>query len=262
MKNILVPTDFSSAADIALRYALALTKRFDAKLYILNSYEVPHSGATMMVSINDLLQEESEKGLERLKNRIAEDYPGIAIETISMQGGLEVSVQKSIDEFNLDLVIMGTTGASGIEGKLFGSNTASLIRNITAPLIVLPHDAEINEPCKIAISTDFKFEIDDAIYNPVREVALNYGSAINFINVTTKYKEQDLDAMEEKFGMDIDFVYNENVEAGIQEYLADKKVDLLVIVAEKHGIFHSIFKPSHSKMMARELDIPMMILAQ
>lgn len=262
MNNILVPTDFSSAADIALRYALKIAERFNTKLYILNSYEVPHSGATMMVSINDLLQEESVKGLERLKERIGEDYPSLDIQTVSMQGSLDVCVQKSIDEFHLDLVVMGTTGASGIEGKLFGSNTASLIRNISAPLIVLPYNAEISEPNRIAISTDFKFEIDDEVYNPVRELALNYASNINFINVTTEYKEDELDAMEEKFGMDVDFVYNEDVEEGIKEYLSDKKVDLLVIVAEKHGIFHNIFKPSHSKMMARELDIPMMILAQ
>lgn len=262
MKNILVPTDFSSAADIALRYAIKLASRLDAKLFILNSYEVPHSGATMMVSINDLLQEESEKGLERLKNRVAEDSPNMDVQVISLQGGLDSSVQKSVEEFDLDLVIMGTTGASGIEGKLFGSNTASLIRNISAPLIVLPHDAEVSEPCKVAISTDFKFEVDDKIYDPVRELALNYGANINFINVTTEYKEDELNAMEKKFGMEIDFVYNENVEQGIQEYLANKKVDLLVIVAEKHGIFHSIFRPSHSKMMARELNIPMMILAQ
>ncbi len=262
MKNILVPTDFSSAADIALRYALQLASRFDAKLFILNSYEIPHSGATMMVSINDLLQEESQKGLQRLKTRLGEDYPSLDIQTLSMQGSLEGCVQKSIDEFNLDLVIMGTTGATGIEGKLFGSNTASLIRNISAPLVVLPHDAEINEPCKIGIATDFKFDVEDEIYNPVREMALNYGSSINFINVTTKFKEEELSAMEKKFGMDIDFVYNEDVEEGIREYLTDKKLDLLVIIAEKHGIFHSIFKPSHSKMMARELDIPMMILAQ
>ncbi|MCB9189867.1 MAG: universal stress protein [Flavobacteriales bacterium] len=262
MKNILVPTDFSSAADIALRYALKLADRFSAKLFVLNSYEVPHSGATMMVSINDLLQEESVKGLERLKDRVGEDYPGIDIQTISMMGGIDVCVQKAIDEFNLDLVVMGTTGASGIEGKLFGSNTASMIRNITAPLVVLPHDAEINDPCKIAVSTDFKFSIDDEIYNPAREFALNFSSNISFINVTTEYKEEELDAMEKKFGMDVDFVYNENIEEGIKEYLADKKVDLLVVVAEKHNIFHSIFKPSHSKMMARELNIPMMILAQ
>ncbi|CAG5078807.1 universal stress protein [Parvicella tangerina] len=262
MKNILVPTDFSSAADIALRYALKLADRFNAKLYILNSYEVPHSGATMMVSINDLLQEESQKGLQRLDERLSEDYPNLDIQTISMQGGLDVCVQKSIEEFHLDLVVMGTTGASGIEGKLFGSNTASMIRNITAPLIVLPHDAEINEPCKIAVSTDFKFSIEDEIYNPAREIALNYNSDISFINVTTEYKEEELNAIEKKFGMDVDFVYNEDIEEGIKEYLSDKKVDLLVIVAEKHGIFHNIFKPSHSKMMARELDIPMMILAQ
>lgn len=262
MKNILVPTDFSSSADIALRYALKLAERFETKLFVLNSYEVPHSGATMMVSINDLLQEESQKGLERLKERIAEDYPNVDIQTISMQGGLDVCVQKSIEEFNLDVVVMGTTGASGIEGKLFGSNTASMIRNITAPLIVLPHDAEIDDPCKIAIATDFKFDIDDEIYNPARELALNYNANVSFINVTTEYHQEELDSIEKKFGMDVDFVYNENVEEGIQEYLSDKKIDMLVIVAEKHGIFHNVFKPSHSKIMARELNIPMMILAQ
>lgn len=262
MKKILVPTDFSSAADIALRYALRLAEKFDAELLILNSYEVPHSGATMMVSINDLLQEESAKGLERLQTKIQEDYQKVKISTVSLLGNLENCIREMIRTHAIDLVVMGTTGATGIEGKLFGSNTANMIRNIDAPLIVLPATAEINTPEKIAISTDFQFEMTDKIYDPVRFLALNYSSKINFINVTSSYQKEELERLEEGFGMEVDFVYNDNVEAGIQEYLEDKNVDLLVIVAEKHGLFHNMFKPSHSKMMARELNIPMMILAQ
>lgn len=262
MKNILVPTDFSGAADAALKYALKLATNTDSKVFILNSYEIPHGGMTMMVSINDLLQEESIKGLGRLESRLSEDYPETDIQIISHQGTLDSAVQKAIKEYKIDLVVMGTTGASGLEGKLFGSNTANLIRNIEAPLIVLPQVSEMDEPKKIAISTDFKFGLDDDIYNPVRELALNYCSRVNFINVTTEIRAEELDAKEQNFGMDVDFVYNEDVEEGIKEYLADKKVDLLVIVAEKHSIFHNMFKPSHSKMMARELNIPMMILTQ
>ncbi|MCB9194698.1 MAG: universal stress protein [Flavobacteriales bacterium] len=262
MKKILVPTDFSGAADSAVKFALKISENFNSEVVLLNSFEVPHSGATMMVSINDLLQEESVKGLERLSSRIGEDYPSTKIKTVSLQGNLENCVEEVIKSHQIDLVVMGTTGATGIEGKLFGSNTANMIRNISAPLIVLPENADIDLPKSIAITTDFKFEVDDAIYNPVREFALGYSSKVNFINVTTSYQEADLQVIEDKFGMDVDFVYNENVEAGIKEYLEQKKVDLLVVVAEKHSIFHNIFKPSHSKMMARELNIPMMILAQ
>ncbi len=262
MKTILLPTDFSETANKALDYAIKLALKFEAKLHILNTYEMPHTGTTMLVSIEDLLEKESLKELEKLEAKLKNEHPGLNFKTIAKAGSVADVVNKYTTTNDIDLVLMGTTGASGFSGQLFGSNTANLIRNVKTPLVVIPHEAEQCDPCKIAISTDFKFGVDDDIYNSIRQIALAYGSKINFINVTDKYKEEELAAIEKDFGCDIDFVYGHDIEEGIREYLDDKKVDMIVFVAEKHGIFHSIFKPSISKTMAKELKIPMMILAQ
>jgi nucleotide-binding universal stress UspA family protein len=215
-----------------------------------------------MVSIDDLIAKDSAQHLENLLEKLEASYPNLKFQTHSISGGVDDAVRHFLRSNQVDMVVMGTTGASGLKGKLFGSNASSLIQNIKTPLLVVPHNAKIKDPTRIGISTDLKIAMTDEIYNPIRKIALAFGSKINFFNVSDVYKEDQLISMEESFGMDIDFIYGHDIEESIKEYLDEVHIDILVFVAEKHSIFHKIFKPSISKTMARELEIPMLILAQ
>ena len=262
MKKILVPTDFSNTADKALNYAIELAICFDSELHILNSYDVPHSGSTMIINIDDLLEKDSIKNLEQCKSELKERFPDLDIYIHSISGAADDSVIRFLKNYTIDLVVMGTTGASGIKGALFGSNTSGLIKNIQTPLLVIPNQAEKEDPSRIGISTDLKFQLDDEIYNPVREIALAFGSKVSFFNINETYKKEELESIEKDFGTEIDFVYGTDLEEGINEYLIDSNINLLVLVSEKHSLVHKIFKPSVTKTMAKNLNIPMLILSQ
>ena len=262
MKNILVPTDFSNTADKALKYAIKLAICFDAELHLLNSYDVPHSGATMIINIDNLLEKDSNTNLELCKNEIASKFPDLKVTVHSKSGPADDSVIRFLNTKKIDLVVMGTTGASGIKGKIFGSTTSGLIKNIKTPLLVIPNQADLDDPCRIGISTDLKFKLDDEIYNPAREIALTFGSKVSFFNVNDLYKNEQLEAIEKEFGTEIDFIYGTDIEEGINEYLIDSNINLLVLVSEKHNLMHKIFKPSVTKTMAKNLNIPMLILSQ
>lgn len=262
MKKILVPTDFSKTADLALDYAIKIARCFNSEIHLLNSFDVPHSGSALMVNIDNLLKQDSIEELTNCLTKRKEASPDITFHTHAISGTPDDAVMRFLNTNDMDMVIMGTTGASGIKGKLFGSNTSGLIKNIKTPLLIIPEKSGQSDPARIGISTDLKFKLDDEIYNPVREIALAFGSKVSFFNVNDLHKDEQLDAIEKDFGTEIDFIYGHDLEEGITEYLEDSDLNLLVLVSEKHSLAHKIFKPSMTKTMAKNLDIPMLILYQ
>ncbi len=262
MNKILVPTDFSDTANKALEFAVKLAKCFDSEIHLLNSYDVPHSGATLMISIDELLEKDSILNLTNSASKLKESHPSVKVITHSHAGPTYDVVLRFIKNNQIDLVVMGTTGAYGLKGKLFGSNTAGLIKNLKIPLMVIPHNAKLTDPNRMGISTDLKFGINDEVYDPARRIALAFGSKVSFFNITEHCAEGELCQIETDFGTDIDFVYGTDLEQGINDYLDEENIDLLVLVSEKHSLMHSIFKPSVTKTMAKHLNIPMLILVQ
>jgi nucleotide-binding universal stress UspA family protein len=262
MKKILIPTDFSDSASKALEYALALAEITSAKIYILNTYAIPHAGATMMVSIDDLLKHESTKNLAKEEAKIKESRPSLEVASYCLAGSLDSLLKDFCVENGIDLIVMGTTGASGWQGKLFGSNTANLIGSVKCPIIAIPFESKIGKPCNIIISTDLKTANNAAVYEPVKLLATILGSTVRYVHITTKDNTMELRSLENDFGNEVDFVYEDDIEQGLGNYISVNKVDLLVIVAKKHGFFEKLFNPSVSKKLAKELTIPMLFLYQ
>jgi nucleotide-binding universal stress UspA family protein len=262
MKKILIPTDFSKAATKAVNYALNLAQLTNAKIYLMNTYAVPHAGATIMVSIDDLLKHESVKNLNAEEARIKELFPKMEVSSYCYPGSIDTVLSDFCDDHHIDFIVMGTTGASGWEGKLFGSNTANLIGSVKCPIIAVPIESAITKPCNIVISTDLKTANNAEVYAPVKLFANVLGSTVRFVHITTKESAQDLRSIEKDFGNEVDFVYEDDVEEGLEFYLNMNKVDLLVLVAKKHGFFERLFNPSVSKKLAKELKISMMFLYQ
>jgi len=262
MKKILIPTDFSKTALIALEYAIEMTDKLEGELIVLNTYDVPYGGASTMVNIDDLLRQESIEALNKLKIDIKERFPDVNISYKLIAGPFLDIVTRFSKEIGSDLIVMGTTGANGIEGALFGSNTSNLLKNTNIPIITVPRNSKPKIPKSITISTDLKIALDAELYNPVRLFVLGFGAKLNFLNITKTNDQEKLKEIEAKFGMPVDFVFGETVEDGIKDYLSTADTDLVVIVAEKHSFFNKIFTPSVSKKLVQHLKVPMMLLKQ
>src|SRR5690606_33500264 len=152
MKNILVPTDFSQTADNAFAYALHLAKSFGADLHILHSYSMPIVSG-MGVESSEVIQQVFENveltSFEDFKNKASdlrkiaenEGVTDINLSFLFEEGDLILNILDIISKEHIDLVVMGTNGASGFEKKIFGSNTLNTIKSIDTPVLSVPHGA-------------------------------------------------------------------------------------------------------------------------
>ena len=158
MKNILVPTDFSKCSKYAVDAAVLLAKRFGAKVHLLNSLDLPPYWSSLPEQEKSKwatvskATDEARKGLEQLKA----GYPGAHLELATSADSLPRAVEKYVSEKGIDIIVMGSHGASGKSEFFIGSNTQKVIRTVHCPALVL------KQPLK---SADFKKVIFASSFN-------------------------------------------------------------------------------------------------
>jgi len=143
--NILVPTDGSAASEGAVDHAIELAKQYDATLHALyvvdtGAYSSMEVGSDIVI---EALQEEGNQAVDRVANR-AEDA-GVAVETSVRTGIAHRSIVEYVSEEEIDLVVMGTHGRTGVGRFLLGSVAEKVVRTADAPVMTVRADEEETE---------------------------------------------------------------------------------------------------------------------
>jgi nucleotide-binding universal stress UspA family protein len=163
MKRILVPTDFSAQAEIALKVAAQLAKRFNGEIFLLHMLELP---LQLVDSINGSSSQNLPEALffmklakKKFKKLIDEPYlKGIKVhDTVEFHQAFEGIMEVS-KEHNCDLIVMGSHGANGIKEVFIGSNTEKVVRNSTIPVLVIKNEHEEFDVNNFVFATDCDLE--------------------------------------------------------------------------------------------------------
>src|ERR1700741_338691 len=116
METILVPTDFSPAANNAVDYAVELANFFSAGIVLVNAYPVPISNyeTGTVVDVMTALREDAIERLENLKKEIVKKQgPALKIECIAEMGMPFDVIESTADDKKAGLIVMGITGEAG-----------------------------------------------------------------------------------------------------------------------------------------------------
>lgn len=158
MKKILVPTDFSENATIAVNYAVALAIKAKAEIILLNVFaivETPFSITSPLVNeVNSSIFVQMKEQLEALKQTIERNNPLVKIRTRLYTKGIKDSIMECASEENVDLIVISTHGATGLEKLFFGSVTSSVITHSAVPVLVIPKETRWDEQKNVLFETD------------------------------------------------------------------------------------------------------------
>lgn len=268
MKTILVPTDFSDNANRALDYACHLALHKNAKIILMNSYQAPASSSNVMINFTDILEEDSKKDLAKdlAKLRENDTYAKVEIELFSCYGYLSESIKKANAEFEIDLVVMATAGASNLSSRLFGSNTTDAIKNAEQPILVVPNETKFSEWENITFASNIQTSKNDCPFEPLKELMNLPTCKLNVLTVvdeeTTVNKEAVNDRIAEKLkGIDytINVVENEKVSDGILDFINENDTDLLVLIRKNYGFIEGLLHASVTKKIALHTNKPMLL---
>lgn len=278
MKKILLPTDFSRCANNAVEFAVQTAKLIPAEITLLHSFELMGNLYTDYMGINkeynqSQLQDVYHK-LAQLKHNIKADT-GVTVETHVCTGAVKKCILKETTERNIDLMVMGTAGASGIKETLWGSKTADIIGKSRVPVIAIPCDYEWKKPQKILLATNH-FEEEPMLLNFIFAMAAWYDAEVNVAVFTNESKDNAITYLEHlrktpgyenklkqsyhEDTLTVTNLFGNEFEDTLEEYMSNNEVDMLAMVTYQRSFTESIFHPSLTKRMAYHTRIPLLAI--
>ena len=259
MKRILVPTDFSKHAEYALRVAAQIAKKNNSEIYLLHMLELPHQGndAISAGSAIPQIMYFKDMAIHKLETLMEADFlEGINVSEIiqfekAFDGIMEISKKN-----NVDLIVMGSHGASGYEEMFIGSNAEKVVRSSEVPVLVIKNETEEFKANKLVFASDFSDEIKKPFAKLV-EFATIFNSHLDLVMINTPNSFKST-AVAEKIMTDFlegtnftnysTHIYNDvNVEKGILNYSSSVNADIIGMCTHGRTGFSHFFNGSISE---------------
>lgn len=140
-KKILLPTDGSEHAARAAEHALWIAHQSNAKLTIISVIEstfiVGLPSADVTDEIRDMLKTEAQKHLNKIQKLAEQKGYTVDMELVVKEGSPASAILKYSEEENIDLIIMGTSGKSGIDRLLMGSVAQNITKSSKCPVLIV-----------------------------------------------------------------------------------------------------------------------------
>lgn len=257
MKTILVPTDFSDQANYALDLAYSIAKKSGGEVKLLNVVEAPHGTSfnamgevaapdgmdtVFFVQLMDRIKEQLHKLASNLK------YKDINISTSVEVGNPYEHISRTIVDHDVDLVVMGTQGTSGMEEILVGSNTEKVVRRAKCPVLTVKSPVEADSIKNIVFATDMR-DNHDVLIKELTKLQQLFGATIHIVAINTpanfetdRYYRKEMQKFADKHNLQNYTlnVYNDDVEEdGITYFAEDINADMIALGTHgRTGISH------------------------
>lgn len=270
MKTILFPTDFSETSDKALHVVKYIAQKSNACIHVFHVYNIPvtlynNMDAIIPPQIIDDVRISAEKEAAALKKNLEAD--GFIVEVTVEMGSVTDEIISITHKNSFDLLIMGTTGDGNLVNKIIGSNASAVLMRVNIPVLLVPKDCVFDGFKSIVYLDELKdddIEVLDALFSLSKEIGVRN---LSLLNINTGFFFEPVDEklmtrLTTAFGADqlvIDSVTAADVKQGIDLYLEQTQIDLVVMSTKKKTILERLFVKSNTKIMAMQSKIPLLV---
>jgi nucleotide-binding universal stress UspA family protein len=280
VKKILVPTDFTPTAENAIEAARMLAEKHDAEIIFLNVIELnsgeainASGGPSSYASFADgILIQESIKRAEEEMTRLVEvsKYQGITSDYEIKLGNPFGHIFSAIEDHNIDFIIMGTKGASGLSEILIGSNTEKVVRKSKCPVLAIKEPITENSFKKIVYATNFGTN-EAGVVKAVKDLQSVFDSKVHlvWINTPNNFKSDATNRpMLDKFVADHDLqncsthVYSDIIaEDGIRNFAEYVDAGLIVMGTNSYTGLSRLIRGSIAEDMINHAVRPVLTVS-
>ena len=274
-KNILLPTDFSDNSWNAIIYALKLYAEEECTFYLLNSLKMKASTASNLSNkLKRVIHEKAKEDLLQLKNQaeITNVNANHDFEIILSSSDLEQSIDTAIDKYHINLVVMGTKGATGAKEFFFGSNTVKIIEQAKlCPILVVPDGYDFIAPKQIAFPTDFNRFYNFLELKPLMDLADLYNSEIKIFHINqekslSETQTHNFKTLKEYLkDYEHDFYWMPEYakkEKEINNFIKDLGINILAMVKYKRSFIENITKEPVIKKIGFQPIVPFFVIPE
>ncbi len=276
MKNILIPTDFSENSWNAIFYALSFFKKEEVSYHLIH-FSIPKDHfheqrpPEIEMSFGGFNTNIDQVNFERLQNRIHSIFPENQSEfsTVIEKSKVIEGLRQNILSRDIDLIIMGTKGASNYSEIPIGSLSSEVITKVKCPILVVPEKAKFKVPISLVFPTDFNILYKSKIINSLIDIVNIHNASLKILRVAQTQMKLDEAQVENREYLkknlsnvpySFHVIENPNLEHGIQFFINTMKVDMIALVAKNINFFQRLlFKPSVAKYNYNR-EIPFLVL--
>ncbi len=270
MKKVIIPTDFSKNARLALDFAISNFNDSDTVFWLTHVYRMPYSGAVVSVDLDDLLKEDREEDMRKELTAARERFPGLQIKGHAIQGTFIDVISKIVENESIEMIVMGTTGATGAKGVLLGSNAANVVRHSKVPVLLYPNGCGISSMKKVVLASDLKHVKGYETFKAVRQIVKETGSKLDILHLESS---TDDEIVKERESLLLDTIFVDlphgfhskelkHAEEDILDYAHEVDADLIAVVARSYGFFERIVHRSTSRKLSMLTNVPLLILRE
>lgn len=254
MKTILVPVDFSKPSENALKVASKLAIKNNSRILVLHVVELAESlfGSEQFNVDNQEVMFFLQMAKKRFEKFLNKPYLNdVDIDKRVEIGPTSFMINKTVKENHVDLIVMGSVGASGLKEVLIGSNTEKIVRKSDVPVLVVKNEMKDFSIKNIVFASNFELENLEP-FKKAKEFANQFEAEIKLLYVnlpgnqfysTEEIREQMrvfLNKAEVPFTDKDVMIYNDyTIELGVINGAKSAKAELIVMPTHgRRGISH------------------------
>ncbi len=276
MKAILLPTDFSKNSINAIDFAVTLFRDVACNFYLLNVQKASAfisddmMEVTTTSTIYNTIIHAAKTSLSNIISKVKERHDNDKHHFYTM-----VDYDNFIDAINqvsekhqIELIIMGTKGASGLQKVIFGSHTARVMQRCEVPVLAIPDNCTFSGLDKIALTTNNITTHDfDALRSIMELIKLN-DSRLYVLHVADEnYEVHEQGDRSDFFSMNFESPVHDHINVktkdmynAVHKYVIDNDIKMIGMVGEKHAFFERLFNKDSIEIFAFSIDIPFLVM--
>jgi len=266
MKRILVPTDFSKEAEMALKVAAFIATKNDSEIFILHSIEMP----MYLSSVSKGAVPESIFHIKLAENKFEELLEKPYIDDIEVHeaighGEVHMDINEAVDKKNIDLIVIASHGVSGFKEMFIGSNTEKVVSSSNVPVLVIKNEHQSFDINNFVYLSDLS---EDCIipFKKAQKFAKDAGVSINllYVNTPSHFKTtSEINQKLKEFTMSIGVenytfhIHNDtSVENGILNFAKETNADLIGLGTHGRKGLLSFFNSNTQEDIVNHANLP------
>lgn len=242
--RILIPTDYSETADHALEIGVVLSKRANSEVHILHIEDIPPDWVKLAENSESSLYSNVKNQLGLVKGQLSDRLELARNRGADAESFLEYNqsyraILAHAENYEIDLVVMGAHGHSGLRGLLVGSYTRRVLHHTAIPVLVTKHRDVVNDLRTIVFVSDFDPKHSESLSKAVR-IAQKARAELEvlFINTPSTFRETEdihkridkyVETVDKGIITRIDIINALRFEVGLARYCEQKDIDIIAM---------------------------------
>ena len=266
--KILVPLDFSPDSVKALEFAIGLRSGKKTQVFLVHIIEIVYDFASQAAIALDSMYKDAESMMDKLINDYSSDE--IHLEKIIIEGTASISLARIANEKNIDLIVMGTKGASGVKKVLIGSTTVNLIKESNIPILAVPEKSRIEQILNLTLALEFSDHEIPLIQKSIG-FSKEWNLPLNFLHIQNPPNFKDklaaiglkhyIESTYDEKNSKVHSINSESISEGIETFLRINEETILIMCHQHKNFWKQMFEGSQSIDMAYHIHVPLLVMS-